>query len=221
MVDLADGDLARRMKRQNNGLRKIVATGLPFVTYKYAMTLDGRLATDAGDSRWISSAESRALVHQWRAWSDAVVVGAGTVRADDPQLTAREVECHRQPLRVVVGGAGALHGESALVRSVAEGPVLVVDGNDLGEDRRAELRSWRLEVVTAGRGRGWRSGTPGSRTASGRARGADGAAGGRPAPGRLLVGCRADRQGRCLHLPQGRPGDANTEAPCRRRGPLS
>ena len=78
------------------------------------MTLDGRLATDAGDSRWISSPESRALVHQWRAWSDAVVVGAGTVRADDPRLTAREVECDRQPLRVVIGGAGIpLEGERA------------------------------------------------------------------------------------------------------------
>ena len=115
-VDLAEGDLARRMKRQNDGLRKIVATGLPFVTYKYAMTADGRVATDAGDSRWISSAESRALVHQWRAWSDAVMVGAGTARVDDPRLTAREVDCHRQPLRVVVGRGTPAFG-SALVRS--------------------------------------------------------------------------------------------------------
>ena len=101
-VDLAEGDLARRCKRQNNGLRKAVTTGLPFVTYKYAMTLDGRVATDSGDSRWISGAESRALVHQWRAWSDAVVVGAGTLQRDDPRLTARDVDCARQPLRVVV-----------------------------------------------------------------------------------------------------------------------
>lgn len=150
-VDLADGELGKRMKRQNDGLRKLVATGLPFVTYKYAMTVDGRLATDAGDSRWISSPQSRAVVHQWRAWSDAVVVGAGTAQADDPQLTAREVECHRQPLRVLVGGAAALTRESALVRSVEAGPVLVVAGSDLGDNRRAELRSWGLEVATAGR----------------------------------------------------------------------
>jgi diaminohydroxyphosphoribosylaminopyrimidine deaminase / 5-amino-6-(5-phosphoribosylamino)uracil reductase len=149
-VDLADGDLGRRMKRQNNGLRKLVACGLPFITYKYAMTLDGRLATDAGDSRWISSPESRALVHQWRAWSDAVVVGAGTVRADDPRLTARGVESERQPLRVVIGGAGSLSRESGLVRTIAEGPVLVVAGNGLSDNRRAELRSWGLEVVTTG-----------------------------------------------------------------------
>ncbi len=139
------------MKRQNDGLRKVVATGMPFVTYKFAMTVDGRLATDTGDARWISSPESRALVHQWRAWHDAVVVGAGTARADDPQLTAREVECRRQPLRVVVGGSATLTRESALVRSLAAGPVLVVAGSDLGDDRRAELRSWGVEVATAGR----------------------------------------------------------------------
>jgi len=78
------------------------------------------------------------------------VVGAGTAEADDPRLTAREVECHRQPLRVVVGSA-TLTPESALVRSLAAGPVLVVAGNDLGDDRRAELRSWGVEVATAGR----------------------------------------------------------------------
>ena len=76
-VDLAEGELARRMQAAERRLRKAVATGLPFVTYKYAMTLDGRVATDTGDSRWISGEESRALVHQWRAWADAVVVGAG------------------------------------------------------------------------------------------------------------------------------------------------
>jgi diaminohydroxyphosphoribosylaminopyrimidine deaminase / 5-amino-6-(5-phosphoribosylamino)uracil reductase len=148
-VDVTVGELERRMKRQNDGLRKMMATGLPFVTYKYAMTLDGRLATDTGDSRWISGPESRALVHQWRAWSDAVVVGAGTLGADDPRLTAREVECRRQPLRVVVGGAGALTRESTLVRSVAEGPVLLVAGPDLDEGRKTELRRWGVEVETA------------------------------------------------------------------------
>jgi diaminohydroxyphosphoribosylaminopyrimidine deaminase/5-amino-6-(5-phosphoribosylamino)uracil reductase len=149
-VEVAQGELGRRMKRQNDGMRKVIATGLPFVTYKYAMTIDGRLATDAGHSRWISSRESRELVHQWRAWSDAVVVGAGTARADDPQLTAREVECHRQPLRVVVGGGDALTRESALVRSLDEGPVMAVVGTAVGENRRAELSSWGLEVVAIG-----------------------------------------------------------------------
>ncbi len=146
-VDLAGESLALRVKRQNNGQRKAVMTGLPFVTYKYAMTMDGRIATDSGDSKWISSAESRALVHQWRAWSDAVVVGAGTMLADDPRLTAREVECQRQPLRVVIDQVLDLSRHSALVQSVGEGPVLVVCGEEVPKARRAEVESWGMDTV--------------------------------------------------------------------------
>ena len=153
-VDLAEAGLALRIKRQNNGLRKAIATGLPFVTYKYAMTLDGRVATDSGDSRWISSPESRALVHQWRAWSDAVVVGAGTLATDDPRLTARGVACHSQPLRVAVDGALRLDRQTALVQTAGEGPVLAVCGTDVAETRRAEVESWGVETAVAGRGAG-------------------------------------------------------------------
>jgi len=146
-VDEADGPLALRAKRQNGGMRKAVTRGLPFVTYKYAMTLDGRVAADSGDSRWISSAESRALVHQWRAWSDAVVVGAGTAAADDPTLTARDVPCHKQPLRVVVDPGLSLRRESNLVRTVAAGPVLAVCAADVPAERRAEVEAWGVETV--------------------------------------------------------------------------
>ncbi|WP_121012338.1 bifunctional diaminohydroxyphosphoribosylaminopyrimidine deaminase/5-amino-6-(5-phosphoribosylamino)uracil reductase RibD [Saccharothrix australiensis] len=78
-------------------------TGRPHVTWKYAATLDGRTAAADGTSRWISSAESRAEVHALRTAVDAIVVGTGTVRVDDPRLTARGTGAARQPLRVVVG----------------------------------------------------------------------------------------------------------------------
>ncbi|MBW4720961.1 bifunctional diaminohydroxyphosphoribosylaminopyrimidine deaminase/5-amino-6-(5-phosphoribosylamino)uracil reductase RibD [Saccharothrix obliqua] len=78
-------------------------TGRPHVTWKYAATLDGRVAAADGTSRWISSAESRAEVHGLRAAVDAIMVGTGTVRVDDPRLTARGTAAVRQPLRVVVG----------------------------------------------------------------------------------------------------------------------
>lgn len=149
-VEVADGALAQRAKRQNNGLRKSVTKGLPFVEYKYAMTLDGRVAADTGDSRWVSSPESRALVHRWRSWVDAVVVGAGTMRADNPTLTAREVGCGRQPVRVVVDRACSLSHASNLVRTVSEGPVLVVCGEEVDEKRAAEVRRWGVDVEVVG-----------------------------------------------------------------------
>lgn len=150
-IDLAEGELARRMKRQNDGLRKSVTTDRPFVTYKYAMTLDGRVATDSGDSRWISSAESRTLAHQLRAWSDAVIVGAGTLRADDPRLTAREVACDRQPLRVVLDGGLALHRDAALVKTADQGPVLAVCGTEVAKARRTQVESWGVETAAVRR----------------------------------------------------------------------
>lgn len=153
-VDLAEGDIVRRLKRQNNGVRKSLLAGLPFVTYKYAMTLDGRVATDAGDSRWISSAESRVLVHRWRAWADAVMVGAGTLRRDDPRLTARGVEAERQPLRVVVDPELKITEETALVETAADGPVLLICGPGVPAARRSEVEAWGLQTEAASSVRG-------------------------------------------------------------------
>ncbi len=102
-VDLAEGDLARRARRQNEAFRTWVAKGRPFVTYKAAMTLDGRLAAAGGDARWITGEESRRRVHELRAASDAVAVGMGTARADAPRLDARDVDAVTQPRRLVFG----------------------------------------------------------------------------------------------------------------------
>jgi diaminohydroxyphosphoribosylaminopyrimidine deaminase/5-amino-6-(5-phosphoribosylamino)uracil reductase len=150
-VGLAEGDVERRARRQNEGLRKVHTLGLPFVLYKYAMTLDGRIAVDSGDSRWVSSPESRALVHRWRAGFDAVVVGSGTLRSDDPRLTARGRSCSRQPLRVVVDSECGLGADSSLVRTANEGPVLVVCGEGVTPERRSEVRSWGVDTAVVKR----------------------------------------------------------------------
>ena len=97
-VELIDSFAARA---QNEAWRTWVSQGRPFVTYKAAMTLDGRL-TLPGD-RWISGEESRRFVHELRAASDAVAVGMGTVHADAPRLTARDVEATKQPRRLAFG----------------------------------------------------------------------------------------------------------------------
>jgi diaminohydroxyphosphoribosylaminopyrimidine deaminase/5-amino-6-(5-phosphoribosylamino)uracil reductase len=97
-VELVDSWEARL---QNEAWRTWISRGRPFVTYKVAMTLDGRVTVPG--SRWVSGEESRRRVHELRAASDAVAVGMGTVRADDPQLTARGVEAPTQPRRLAFG----------------------------------------------------------------------------------------------------------------------
>ena len=100
-VVIADGEAAVRARRLNQPFRKHARTGRPWVLFKSAMTLDGKVATRTGDSKWISGEESRRLAHRWRAECDAVACGIGTALADDPQLTARLDHVHRQPRRIV------------------------------------------------------------------------------------------------------------------------
>jgi diaminohydroxyphosphoribosylaminopyrimidine deaminase/5-amino-6-(5-phosphoribosylamino)uracil reductase len=100
-VELADGELAFRCRQQVEEWRTWVVEGRPFVTYKVAVTLDGRVS--APGSRWVTGEESRRLVHLIRAQSDAVAVGMGTVRWDNPRLDARDVPVVRQPRRLAFG----------------------------------------------------------------------------------------------------------------------
>ncbi|MGD9644722.1 MAG: bifunctional diaminohydroxyphosphoribosylaminopyrimidine deaminase/5-amino-6-(5-phosphoribosylamino)uracil reductase RibD [Pirellulales bacterium] len=103
---------------------KLLSAGRPWVIAKWAMTLDGRIATHTRESRWISSAASRAIAHQLRGWVDAVIVGRGTVLADDPLLTARPPG-PRTPVRIVLDSQATLAEDSQLVRTARESPVLV------------------------------------------------------------------------------------------------
>ena len=129
-VVLADGELAARARLLNQAFRKHARVGRPWVLFKSAMTLDGKVATRAGDSQWISGEESRLLAHTWRASVDAVVVGIGTALADDPQLTARPdgipAETPRQPRRVVFDSLARLPIASQLVAAADEVPLTVV-----------------------------------------------------------------------------------------------
>jgi diaminohydroxyphosphoribosylaminopyrimidine deaminase / 5-amino-6-(5-phosphoribosylamino)uracil reductase len=132
-VELVDSWEARV---QNEAWRTWVKEGRPFVSYKAAVTLDGRMTIPG--SRWISGEESRRLVHELRAAADAVAVGMGTVRADDPALTARDVGAARQPRRLAFG-RGPLPEGSAL--ELLSGP-LEEELRRLGEE---EVQSLLLE----------------------------------------------------------------------------
>jgi len=128
-VEVEPGLLRAEAAELNRAYVRAVSTGLPWVTLKMAMTLDGKTATRTGDSRWVTGEAARKHVHRLRDWNDAVMVGIGTARADDPQLTAR-VRGARNPLRVIIDHRGELSPESVLVRTARETPTLVVAGED-------------------------------------------------------------------------------------------
>ena len=128
-AEVARGALAAWLHRQR--------TGLPHVTWKYAASLDGRSAALDGSSRWITGEAARADVHRLRAESDAVLVGVGTVLADDPALTARPDPGH-QPLRVVLDAHGRTPAQAQVLDDAA--PTLVVThGASYGEERTLVL----------------------------------------------------------------------------------
>ncbi|MCC7104836.1 MAG: bifunctional diaminohydroxyphosphoribosylaminopyrimidine deaminase/5-amino-6-(5-phosphoribosylamino)uracil reductase RibD [Chloroflexi bacterium] len=138
------GEQADRAERLNEDYFKYVQTGLPWVTVKYAMTLDGKIATRTGSSRWISGEAARAWVGRQRSRADAVLVGVGTVLADDPALTARMPDgglLPRQPLRVVLDSQGRLPADSRLASGGLPGRTLVLTT----ERGRAALR--RLPAI--------------------------------------------------------------------------
>jgi diaminohydroxyphosphoribosylaminopyrimidine deaminase/5-amino-6-(5-phosphoribosylamino)uracil reductase len=129
-VVVAEGEIARKARLLNQPFRKHSRVGKPWVLLKLAMTLDGKVATKAGDSQWISGEESRRLAHRWRAELGAVVVGIGTALADDPLLTARPegvpLPPERQPYRVVFDSLARLPVNSKLVATAQEAPLVAV-----------------------------------------------------------------------------------------------
>jgi diaminohydroxyphosphoribosylaminopyrimidine deaminase/5-amino-6-(5-phosphoribosylamino)uracil reductase len=129
--------------------RKRAITGKPLVTLKMAMSLDGKVATRTGDSKWISGEESRALVHRWRAEMDAVAVGSGTVLADDPRLTARHTDGDpvRQPARVIFDSRLRTTPDAALFEDVEEAPILIISGPEPDLEKVASLESSGAEVI--------------------------------------------------------------------------
>jgi len=145
---VASGDLHVRCRRLNEPFARFIREGLPFLTYKAAVTLDGKVAAAGGDARWISSPESRREVHRMRAAADAVLVGAGTVRRDDPLLTAREAD-GPDPARVVVSRSGALPLEALVVQTAGETPTILVTETIADAAGRA-LRSRGVDIVQAG-----------------------------------------------------------------------
>jgi diaminohydroxyphosphoribosylaminopyrimidine deaminase/5-amino-6-(5-phosphoribosylamino)uracil reductase len=148
-VDVAGGELATRARLQNQAFRKHARTRRPLVVFKSAMSLDGKVATHGGDSKWISSEGSRARSHGWRASMDAVAVGIGTALTDDPQLTARIEGVHHQPRRVVFDSTARLPLDSKLVAEAPEVELIVVVSRAAPRGSTDALETAGAHVVVA------------------------------------------------------------------------
>jgi diaminohydroxyphosphoribosylaminopyrimidine deaminase/5-amino-6-(5-phosphoribosylamino)uracil reductase len=148
-IVVADGELATRARLLNQGFRKHARTGLPWILFKSAMTLDGKVATRTGDSKWISGEDSRRLAHRWRAECDAVACGIGTALADDPQLTSRIEGVHRQPRRIVFDSEARLPIDSALLSRAPDLPLTVVVSRAAPRTATDALEAAGADVIVA------------------------------------------------------------------------
>lgn len=145
------GLLREAAESLNAPYRKLVQSGRPWVLAKWAMTLDGRIATRTGESQWISHAASRELVHRLRGRMDAIVIGLGTAVADDPLLTARP-SGPRVATRVILDARAELSLDSRLVKTAREVPLLIVTGPDVPPSSRLALERAGCEVWSTSQG---------------------------------------------------------------------
>ena len=138
-IDVVTGVLEAQALTDHAGFLLRVTQRRPFVTLKLAGTLDGRIATATGESQWITGPQARSAVHVMRARHDAVMVGAGTVRADDPSLTVRGLGIDRQPVRVVLSRAMKISADVQLAKTAADVPVWLCHGKD------ADVSAWTAQ----------------------------------------------------------------------------
>lgn len=137
-ITVDTGLAADQARHDHAGFIKRVTAGLPWVTLKLAATLDGRIATATGESQWITGPQARQMVHLMRAQHDAVMVGAGTARQDDPLLNVRGFGLRRQPVRIVWSRGLDIPTQSKLVDTAADIPLWLVHGTKAGADSQAQ-----------------------------------------------------------------------------------
>ena len=150
-IEVEIGLMRAEAEQINEAYLHYMSTGMPFVHLKLAVSLDGKIATRTRDSRWITGPESRARAHELRHEYDAILVGAGTVETDDPQLSDRSGLPRRRPIvRVVLDDEVRLSPDSQLVKTTSKAP-LIVFGNE-SANHADVLRAQGVEIVNSTRG---------------------------------------------------------------------
>jgi len=145
-IEVEVGLMETEARRLNAPYLKLVTSGRPWIIAKWAMTLDGKIATAAGDSRWISGEASRAIVQQLRGRVDGILIGSGTAKMDDPLLIARPAG-PRVATRIIADSRATLSPESQLVQTARDAPVLVAVGGNAPQENIARLTAAGCEVV--------------------------------------------------------------------------
>lgn len=149
-IEVETGVLEKRAKQLVADFAKVMLEKIPYVILKAALTLDGRMASRSGESKWITGEAARREAHRLRAKSDAVLVGVGTVFADDPRLTVREVK-GRDPIRVILDTELQIPATAKLLAHRSRAPTLVFHAMDVDPSRIAKLRLPGVELVSAPR----------------------------------------------------------------------
>lgn len=145
-IEVECGVLEDEAKMMNRAFIKYITTGIPWVVMKGAMTLDGKIASASGDSKWVSSPASREYVQRLRNRCMAILVGSGTVKADDPMLNCR-IPGGRSPIRVILDSTASIDPLSQIVRTASEYRTVVVHTDSASEERLEMLRSLGVETL--------------------------------------------------------------------------
>jgi diaminohydroxyphosphoribosylaminopyrimidine deaminase/5-amino-6-(5-phosphoribosylamino)uracil reductase len=153
-IEVVTGVLEGDARRDHAGFLSRVVAGRPVLSLKLAATLDGRIATATGESRWITGPRARQWVHGQRAAHDAVMVGAGTARTDDPMLTVRGFGDVPQPVRVVLSRRLDVPRDGALARTAREVPVWFIHGREASEEARIAWREAGARLIEVASGAG-------------------------------------------------------------------
>ncbi len=146
-IDIRTGVLEKECRNLNEVFFHFMETGLPFVTVKYAQTLDGRIATATGNSQWISSPASLRFAHQLRAEHDAILVGIGTVLQDNPTLTVRNVK-GRNPLRIIMDSNLSITACANVMQNLSQTPTWIVTTKNDSDPRFQNLQSAGIGLIT-------------------------------------------------------------------------
>ena len=147
-ITVETGILEEQSRRLNEVFIKYISTGLPFVVMKTAMSLDGKIATSSGESQWITGPESRTMVHRLRDRYDAILVGVGTVLADNPSLTTRLPEGEgKDPVRVVLDSRARTPVDAQIITQSSQSPTVIVTTSDAPRDKLQQLSDAGAQII--------------------------------------------------------------------------